>query len=136
MFDINTNNADQFDFALSDGTPVTFVKITSKDRIQVRVPDDHPLAGQDDGGADPTLRIFNRDGSHFKDRTSLTLSATPKASAADPAPTAAAQKTVYFVGGGEYANLDDALASADDGDEIFEAVSLGVVSLKPVLIGA
>lgn len=61
--------------SLSDGTPVEFVKITRKDNIQVRVPSTHFLGNEDQ------LRIFRRDGSHYKDETELTLVATPRASA-------------------------------------------------------
>lgn len=117
--------------ALSDGTPVEFVKITSKDRIQVRLPASHDLAQQSDGGSDPTLRIFRRDGTHFKDRTSLTLVATaadagtsaattsaPATTAAAPAPApapvAANDDVTYTVDGQDFVNLDDAKAEAID----------------------
>lgn len=80
MYDITENNASDFDFALSDGTPVTFVKITSKNNIQVRIPEGHDLAYDQDNG-----RIFRRDGSHYKDEYDVTLTATPKLNAA-PAP--------------------------------------------------
>lgn len=76
MFNLTQDNAADFDFALSDGTPVTFTKITSKNNIQVRIPDDHA-----DADGDP-LKIFRRDGSHYKDELDVTLSATPKASEA------------------------------------------------------
>ena len=53
---------------LSDGTPVTLVKVTSRGNFQVRVPATHPL------GAEDSLRIFKpTDGSHYKGRTNLTL---------------------------------------------------------------
>lgn len=59
---------------LSDGTAVAFVKVTTKNNIQVRVPTSHPL-----GAADP-LRIFNpTTGRHYKDAIALTLTNTPKA---------------------------------------------------------
>lgn len=53
---INVRNA----LVLSDGTPVEFVKETSKGNVQVRLPYDHAFA------SDP-LRIFRPDGSHYKD---------------------------------------------------------------------
>ena len=56
--------------ALSDGTPVTLVKITRRGRLQVRLPDSHPAAmGQDAGW------LFEaRDGSRYKGRDpALTL---------------------------------------------------------------
>lgn len=86
MFNITSDNAADFTFKLSDGTIVDFVKITSKDNIQVRLPASHP-----DAAADP-LRIFRRDGSHYKDNMDVTLSAVakPVAKPADtPAPVAA-----------------------------------------------
>jgi len=46
---------------LSDGTPVEFVKTTSKGNTQVRLPESHELASED------PLRIFRPDGSHYKD---------------------------------------------------------------------
>ena len=92
--------------ALSDGTPVEFNKITSKDNIQVRVPTSHDL------GDDP-LRIFRRDGTHYKDDANgLTLVATAidatataavptaaPAPAAAPSTTASNDNTVYTVDG-------------------------------------
>lgn len=59
---------------LSDGTPVTFVKTTSKGNIQVRVPASHPL-----GATDP-LRIFKPStGEHYKGQTDLKLTNTSRA---------------------------------------------------------
>lgn len=86
MHNITEANAADFDFRLSDGTLVEFSKVTGKNNIQVRLPDSHP-----DGAIDP-LRIFRRDGSHYKDDMNVTLSATPKAAAATPtaAPVVAA----------------------------------------------
>ena len=108
--------------ALSDGTPVEFVKITSKDNIQVRVPTSHNELGDD------PLRIFRRDGTHYNDETDLTLVATavdaaaPATAAAIPAPatTAAApiasanDNVTYTVDGQDFANLDDAKREALD----------------------
>lgn len=98
-------NAGSVSLALSDGTPVEFVKITSRDRIQVRIPSDHPFGAADD------LRIFERDGRHYKDETSLTLVAT---AAEAPAAEAPAAGRVYLVAGNEFANLDDAKDEAID----------------------
>jgi len=53
---------------LSDGTPVTFVKTTSRGNYQVKLPDSHAFAAGQDAG-----RIFRPDGSHYKNATSLTL---------------------------------------------------------------
>lgn len=79
---VNASNAADFNFALSDGTPVVFTKITTKNNIQVRLPDTHYLADDD------ALRIFNRDGNHFKDATDgLTLVATLKTQDTPVAPT-------------------------------------------------
>jgi len=63
---------------LSDGTPVAFVKVTSRGRYQVRLPDSHPFAaGQDNG------RIFDpTSGRHYKNQTALTLTNTAPAAAA------------------------------------------------------
>ncbi len=65
---------------LSDGTPVTLVKVTSRGNYQVRLPDSHPFAaGQENG------RIFKaRSGIHYKNQTDLRL--TNDAPAAAPAP--------------------------------------------------
>lgn len=120
LITLTAANADLVDLALSDGTPVEFVKITSKDRIQVRLPDTHALTQQDDGGSDPTLRIFRRDGTHFKNRTELTLILTPKAVELDtPAPVEApaiptATGSTYEVAGNTFATLADAQAEALD----------------------
>lgn len=68
---------------LSDGTPVEFVKVTSRGNFQVRVPASHAL------GAEDPLRIFKpADGSHYKGRTNLTLTNTAPAAAAPVAATA------------------------------------------------
>lgn len=76
---ITADNAADFNFVLSDGTPVDFVKITSKDRIQVRLPETHDYADDD-------LRIFRRDGNHYQDLMGgITLSATAKTVAAPTA---------------------------------------------------
>lgn len=81
MYDVNASNAADFDFTASDGTKLTFSKITSKDNIQVKFPEDHDLAdGQGNG------LIFRRDGSHYKDNYDVTVSATRKVAPA-PAPT-------------------------------------------------
>lgn len=77
LYDVTADNAGGFTFTLDDGTVVDFVKVTSKDNIQVRLPADHDAA---DG--DP-LRIFRRDGSHYKDELLVTLSATPKSTPAN-----------------------------------------------------
>jgi hypothetical protein len=104
--------------ALSDGTPVELVKVTSKDRLQVRIPTSHPL-----GAADP-LRIFDRNGNHYKNQTDLKLVATPVDAAATtsaPAAPAAAQisandNTVYSVGGNDFDTLE---AATDEAIDIF-----------------
>ena len=114
-------NAATVALALSDGTPVEFSKITSKDNIQVRIPASHAL------GDDP-LRIFRRDGSHYKDQTELTLVATPidataaAPAAATPAPAAPAaapsiasnDNVTYTVAGNDFDNLEDAKQEAMD----------------------
>jgi hypothetical protein len=66
---------------LSDGTPVTFVKTTSRGRFQVKLPDNHPFAaGQDNG------RIFDpTTGAHYKRNTNLTLTNTAPVAAATSA---------------------------------------------------
>ena len=120
--------------ALSDGTPVEGVKITSKDNIQVRVPASHPL-----GAADP-LRIFRRDGSHYKNQTSIRLVATAADAPAAPAPAAAPaaasnDNTVYEVEGSTFDNLADAKQEAidifkDDGSNVqIVAISRKVVGV-------
>lgn len=119
-------NAASVALALSDGTPVTLVKVTSKDNLQVRVPETHDL------GAEDPLRIFDREGFSTKGSTLLTLVATPAdaavaapaaaapapaASAAAPAPAVASNDNVtYTVAGidGTYDSLDDAKADAID----------------------
>lgn len=83
MFDINASNVADHTFKLSDGTVVEFVKFTRRDNIQVRLPIDHH-------NSDDTLRIFKRDGSHYKDEIDLTLSAELKA----PVPVASEQAAV------------------------------------------
>ena len=104
---MNITNDQLNNLRLSDGTPVTFVKVTSKDNIQVRLPDSHAFS---DG--DP-LKIFKRDGTHYKGLTDLTLVAT--ATAAAPAAPAAAQISGTFdVGGMFFSNLDEAKAEAMD----------------------
>lgn len=111
---INAANASTFALALSDGTPVDFVKITSKDNIQVRVPTSHSL-----GAIDP-LRIFDRDGHSTKNSTDLTLAATAAPAAAQaPTPTPAAapvsnDNTTYTVNGNDFDNLVDAKQEAID----------------------
>jgi hypothetical protein len=102
--------------ALSDGTPVEFSKITSKDNIQVRVPTSHAELGDD------PLRIFRRDGTHYRDETDLTLVATAADSsaapataavpAAAPAPTASNDNATYTVDGVDFDNFDDAKEEA------------------------
>ena len=77
LHDVTADNAGGFTFTLDDGTVVDFVKVTSKNNIQVRLPADHDAA---DG--DP-LRIFRRDGSHYKDEILVTLKATPKSTPAN-----------------------------------------------------
>jgi len=77
MFNITNDNAKNYDFSLSDGTPVVFVEVTSKDNIQVVLPKNHPDANGD------RLKIFRRDGSHYKDELDITLIATPRAASAD-----------------------------------------------------
>lgn len=109
-------------FSLSDGTPVTFSKITTKDRIQVRLPDSHPFSNGD------PLKIFGRDGRHYKNLTDLTLLVAPSAADAPAAaPTAAAPTSaedVYFeVMDVQFATLADAKAEAislldDDNDPV------------------
>lgn len=64
---------------LSNGTPVAFVKTTSRGNYQVRVPASDPI-----GAADP-LRIFRPDGTHYKnglDGITLTNTATAPATPA------------------------------------------------------
>lgn len=73
LYNVTEDNASDYDFSLSDGTPVSFVKITSKGNIQVRNPAD----------LDDDLRIFRRDGSHFRDELDVTLRATPRTSSGD-----------------------------------------------------
>lgn len=91
---------------LSDGTPVTFVKVTNKDNIQVRLPDDHPFSNGD------PLKIFKRDGTHYKGLTDLTLEF---GSAAVPAaPAAAPISGTFDVNGMFFSNLDEAKAEAMD----------------------
>lgn len=103
--------------ALSDGTPVEFVKITKKDNIQVRVPTSHDKLGDD------PLRIFRRDGTHYKDETDLTLTVVntdavaPAAATPAPATPAAAQisandNTFYTVNDQQFDNLEDAKQEA------------------------
>jgi len=99
--------------ALSDGTPVEFVKITSKDNIQVRVPSTHDLGAADE------LRIFRRDGSHYKNETDLKLVvAAPAPAAAAPTPTAPAaganDNVTYVVEGNSFGTFDEAKAEAID----------------------
>lgn len=112
--------------ALSDGTPVEFVKITSKDRLQVRIPADHPL------GADDPLRIFGRDGRHYKGATELTLVATVAAPAA-PEP-ASNDNSTYIVGDNRFDNLDDARNEAIDlfSDDPTTNVEIIAVSRKVI----
>lgn len=109
---LTASNAASFALALSDGTPVEFVKVTSKDNIQVRVPASH-----DELGDDP-LRIFRRDGTHYKGATDLTLVATAAAdtpaSAADTAAPSANDNVVYTVDGCDFDDLEDAKAEAID----------------------
>lgn len=97
--------------ALSDGTPVDFVKITSKDNIQVRVPSDHAELGSD------PLRIFRRDGTHYKDATDLRL-VTAAVPTAAPAPAAAQisanDDTTYEVDGATFSSLAEAKQEAID----------------------
>lgn len=93
---INTNAPLQ----LSDGTPVTFVKVTSKGNIQVRVPAGHPLA------SDP-LRIFRTDGSHYKDQLNVYLVNAP-------AGTAPASNDTFLVGDAQFYSFDDAQNEALD----------------------
>ena len=100
-------NASSVALALSDGTPVEFVKVTSKNNIQVRVPDDHIL------GDDP-LRIFRRDGTHYKDQTSLTLVASPAAEGSAAPISAAGGDTVYEIDDVAFDNFDDARREAID----------------------
>jgi hypothetical protein len=66
---------------LSDGTPVTFVKVTSRGNFQVRLPDGHAFAeGQENG------RIFSpTSGRHYKGRTDLTLTNEAPVAASAPA---------------------------------------------------
>ena len=69
---------------LTDGTPVDFVKTTSKGNLQVKLPDNHPFAAGQDAG-----RIFRANGgAHYKSLTELKLTntATASAPAAAPAP--------------------------------------------------
>ncbi len=75
-----------FDQTDSVYTPVEFVEITSRDNIQVRVPDDHWI-GQDD-----PLRIFRRDGTHYKDELSdfVLVNKEEPADGAEAAPADAA----------------------------------------------
>ena len=141
-------NAASVALALSDGTPVELVKVTRRDRLQVRIPASHAL-----GQVDP-LRIFDRDGNHYKNATGgITLvatavdaSASAAAPAAAPAPaadtaaaapapaqTASNDNVTYQVDGQDYANLDDAKAEAI---EIFrdtgETVEIVAVTTKVV----
>ena len=107
-----SNVTAQTALALSDGTSVEFVKITSKDNIQVRLPTSHPL------GADDPLRIFRRDGTHYKNETDLTLLAVaPAAALAAAAASAAAvanDNRYYEVEGATFDNFDDAKNEAID----------------------
>lgn len=68
---------------LSDGTPVEFVKVTSRGRFQVRIPTSHPL------GAEDPLRIFDpTSGAHYKGRTGgITLTNTAPTATTTAAPT-------------------------------------------------
>lgn len=109
MLDINTIATAAL--TLSDGTPVTFNKVTSKGNIQVRLPDSHAFTNGD------PLKIFRPDGTHYKNATDLTLVANtaPVAVAADPAPVAAAQTSAtYEVDGDFFEDLDDAKQEATD----------------------
>lgn len=69
MYNITADNASNFAFILSDGTPVVFLGITSKDNIQVVFPKDHPETNGD------RIKIFRRDGTHYKDELDVTLKA-------------------------------------------------------------
>lgn len=121
---ITALNAASVALALSDGTPVDFVKITSKDNIQVRVPTTHDL------GDDP-LRIFRRDGTHYKNKTDLTLVATSAAApAAAPAPAAG---VTYLVGDAAFASLDDAKAEAID---LFRDSGETIAIFKQEIVGS
>jgi len=102
---MNITNDQLNNLRLSDGTPVTFVKVTSKDNIQVRLPDSHDFTGDD------PLKIFKRDGTHYKGLTDLTLVAT---AAAPAAPAAAQISGTFDVGGMFFSNLDEAKAEAMD----------------------
>lgn len=115
--------------SLSDGTPVIFTKITSKGNIQVRVPNDHDLANTDDGGADPSLRIFKPDGTHFKGRTDLTLI---NVAGEAPAPVAANDAT-YVVNGIDFSNYGDA---RDEAIDLFRdgTDSVTIYKLVPVAV--
>lgn len=131
-------NAASIALALSDGTAVEFVKVTGKDNIQVRLPDDHPYAEDQENG-----RIFRRDGSHYKGETELTLIATDAATvtaadlvapAAAPisAVPAAANDTTYIVDGNSFSSLDDAKAEAID---LFRDTGQDVEILATVVVG-
>lgn len=111
--------------ALSDGTAVEFVKITSKDNIQVRVPSTHPTLGSD------PLRIFRRDGSHYKNATDLKLIEAPLTPKADPVPAKAAPSdATFFVGDNTigFATLDEAITEAST---VFASTG-AVVSIEKV----
>lgn len=106
---------------LSDGTPVEFVKVTSKRNIQVRVPTSHPL-----GASDP-LRIFRpATGAHYKGNTNgLFLTNNAPAStvtAAAPAPAAAAPTS-----GGTFA-LKSGGNLIDDGFDTIEAATTAALA--------
>lgn len=124
--------------ALSDGTPVEFVKVTSKDNIQVRVPTSH-----DELGDDP-LRIFRRDGTHYKDETDLTLiatavDATVTAAAPTAAPATAAvasnDNVVYRVGDNDFSSLDEA---KDEARELYlddPSTNVEIVAVTTKVVG-
>jgi hypothetical protein len=102
--------------ALSDGTPATFVKITSKGNIQVRLPGYTVL-----GASDP-LRIFKPSGEHYKlrsaprlvnaDATVATTATAVRAMA--PAPAVAPRPGTYTLSGigGTYRSVTEAEAAA------------------------
>ena len=102
---------------LSDGTPVEFVKVTSKRNIQVRVPSSHAL-----GAADP-LRIFRpTTGAHYKGNTGG-LFLTNNAPAVVATATAAAAPT----SGGTFA-LKSGGNLIDDGFDTIETATAAALA--------
>lgn len=90
---------------LSDGTPVDFVKVTSKGNIQVKIPEGHPMAASQANG-----RIFKaKTGAHYKGNTDLFLTNdAPSGVTADNVSSGSFQ----LVSGGNV--IDDDIATLDE----------------------